>query len=44
MRQWGPLLVAGLTVEVELKVCASREFDATFGEGAEAEFGPLQVR
>jgi len=44
MRQRGSLVVASLTIEVKLKVRASNKFDATFGEGAEAEFGSLQVR
>jgi hypothetical protein len=44
MRQRGSLVVASLTVEVEVKVRTGSEFDTTFGEGAEAEFGSLQVR
>jgi hypothetical protein len=44
MGQRGSLVVASLTVEVELKVRTSSEFDATFGENTEAEFGSLQVR
>jgi hypothetical protein len=44
MRQWCPVFVPGLTIEVEMEGGARCELDRPFGKGPQTEFRSLQVR